>query len=373
MGRQVVRGRSALVVVSAALLAMGGMPLAAQDYASMPGEEFYRAACAACHGSDGTGAPADRLGFDLALSDFTDCCFAAREADADWLAVAHAGGPVRGFAAMMPAFGDVLSDEQLLRILSYILTLCGDGRWPRGELNLPGAFVTEKAYPEDEVVWSVRVALAGLGSLDQELVYERRFGPLTQLELVVPFALRKCAQGSWTGGVGDLALGVKHVLLHSLGAGSILSPAGELKLPTSDADRSFGAGTPAAEVFISFGQLIPADGFVQLQAVAERPFDTGRVPNETALRVTVGRTWTQARWARAWSPMVELLGSREPVGGEAVTWDLLPQLQVSLNTRQHVLANVGIRLPLTERTGCDESLELYLLWDWFDGGLRDGW
>ena len=126
-------------------------------------------------------------------------------------------------------------------------------------------------------------------------------------------------------------------------------------------------------MFISFGQLIPADGFVQLQAVAERPFDTGRVPNETALRVTVGRTWTQARWARAWSPMVELLGSREPVGGEAVTWDLLPQLQVSLNTRQHVLANVGIRLPLTERTGCDESLELYLLWDWFDGGLRDGW
>lgn len=45
------------------------------------GEEVYRAACAACHGDDGTGAPRTTVGFDTALPDFTDCAFTTSEAD----------------------------------------------------------------------------------------------------------------------------------------------------------------------------------------------------------------------------------------------------------------------------------------------------
>ncbi|HUG43948.1 MAG TPA: c-type cytochrome [Acidobacteriota bacterium] len=37
------------------------------------GEALYRAACAACHGSDGRGAPRERVGFDIPLPDFTAC------------------------------------------------------------------------------------------------------------------------------------------------------------------------------------------------------------------------------------------------------------------------------------------------------------
>ena len=81
------------------------------------GRERYQNACAACHGADGTGAPRTQVGFDTPLPDLTDCNFATREPDADWLAVAHQGGPVRGFAQEMPAFGDALTQEEILKIL----------------------------------------------------------------------------------------------------------------------------------------------------------------------------------------------------------------------------------------------------------------
>jgi mono/diheme cytochrome c family protein len=348
-------------------------PLGAQEYERMSGEALYGAACAACHGGDGMGAPLERVAFDVPLPDFTDCGFATREADADWLAVAHEGGPVRGFAAMMPAFGDALTDDQLLRVIGYIRTMCGSDAWPRGELNLPRAIATEKAYPEDEAVWTSRVALGGPGAVDQRLVYEKRFGPRSQLEVVVPFAVRERDIGGWTAGPGDLVVGVKHALFHSLRAGSILSVAGEVALPTGDANRDLGAGTPVGEAFVSFGQVLPSDAFVQLQALVERPFDESAGELEGGLRVAIGRTLVRGEWGRSWTPMVELLGARDLVSGAATAWHVLPQLQVSLNTRQHVLASAGVRVPVGGPAGREPALDLYVLWDWFDGGLRDGW
>ena len=54
-------------------------------------------------------------------------------------------------------------------------------------------------------------------------------------------------------------------------------------------------------------------------------------------------------------------------------WELVPQIQISLNTRQHLLVNVGVRVPLNQRDGRHTQLLVYFLWDWFDGKLRDGW
>jgi hypothetical protein len=51
----------------------------------------------------------------------------------------------------------------------------------------------------------------------------------------------------------------------------------------------------------------------------------------------------------------------------------VPQVQFSINQRQHLLCNIGVRLPLTERDSRDAQIGVYFLWDWFDGGLRDGW
>jgi hypothetical protein len=46
---------------------------------------------------------------------------------------------------------------------------------------------------------------------------------------------------------------------------------------------------------------------------------------------------------------------------------------VSLSARQHVLVNIGVRLPAGARLERRASLVAYFLWDWFDGGLFSGW
>ena len=253
--------------------------LAAQDVSSTgvsvstdqrTGAELYRAACANCHGSDGTGVPQVTVGFDVPLPDFTDCSFASREPTADWVAVAHEGGPVRGFAAVMPAFGGALTAKQLERVIDYIRGFCGSASWPVGELNMPRAMVTEKAYPEDELVYTIGAQVDGPGSIVNEIVYERRFGARSQLEVVVPFAFEEQVadtSGTWQSGIGDIALGVKHALFHSAGSGSILSLAAEVKLPTGNEDRGFGVGTTVFEPFVSFGQLLPLNGFFQFRSL----------------------------------------------------------------------------------------------------------
>jgi len=135
-----VMARSPQLTVRAAARNPGGK-------SSPVGRELYMSACAACHGANGTGVPQSRVGWDLPLPDFNDCNFASREPNDDWMAVAHDGGPARGFSKLMPAFGDVLTAEELELVLIHMRTFCASSDWPRGELNLPRALATEKAYP----------------------------------------------------------------------------------------------------------------------------------------------------------------------------------------------------------------------------------
>ena len=344
------------------------------DFESATGQELYQTACAACHGADGRGQPATQLGFDLPVPDFTDCSFASREPDADWGAIAHSGGPIRGFDEKMPAFGQALSWEQIQRILGHVRTFCPDPRWPPGEFNLPRPLVTEKAFPEDETVLTVSGTAEGETELSHRLVYEKRFGPRNQMEVVVPYGLRDRGGGDgWTGGLGDVALGVKRVLFHDIDRGSIFSFTGEVVLPTGDEDDGFGRGTTVLEPFVTWGQILPRDSFLQMQAGFEVPTDGDRADDEAFVRAAIGRTWVRNRFGRAISPMIEFLGGRELVSGEEWLWDVLPQVQVTLNTRQHVMANLGVRLPVTDSGERDTQILFYILWDWFDGGFFEGW
>lgn len=378
---------SALIGLS--LLAAAGIPAEAArasplSVPSVPDSitpaEVYATACAACHGADGRGATATTVAFEEPLPDFTDCNFATREPDADWAAVSHEGGPARGFSAMMPAMGDALTDEEVEMALAYVRGFCPDRSWPRGELNLPRALVTEKAYPEDEAVFTVSAATEGPGVVMNEFVWERRFGARNQVELVVPFGFLDRTGGAtddvgdgWTAGLGDIGVGLKRAIYHSLDSGTILSLGGEIFLPTGDEDDGFGKGTTVFEPFLSFGQILPAGGFIHLQGGLELPADRDVAQNEGFWRAAIGRSFTSGRWGRTWSPMVEVLGVRELVSGEPVHWDLVPQLQVTLNTRQHVMANIGLRIPMNDAETRQTELIVYLLWDWFDGGFFEGW
>ncbi len=335
------------------------------------GEELYQEACANCHGPNGTGAPRSQVAFDAPIPDFTDCNFATREPDGDWIAVAHQGGPTRGFSEKMPAFGDALTEAQLQKIMDHIRSMCPDDDWPRGELNLPRPLVTEKAYPEDEAVLTSSVDVENEGAVMNEFVYERRFGARNQLEVVVPFGFRERSDGSWTGGhLGDVAIGTKRAVYHSLESGSIFSLTGEVLLPTGAEEQGFGSGTTVFEPFASYGQILPAGGFFHFQGGAEIPLT--RPTQEAFFRGTLGKSFASGRWGRTWSPMVELLGSRELESGATTHWDLAPQMQVTLNTRQHVMLNVGVQIPVDD-PGRDTRVTVYLLWDWFDGGFLEGW
>lgn len=343
------------------------------------GAEPYRRACAACHGVEGAGGAPSSLGFEEEVPDFNDCSFASREPDADWFAVAHAGGPVRGFSEMMPALGDAVSEDELMRILEHIRGFCGERRWPPGDLNLPKPLHTEKAFPEDEAYVRAGSTVEAPVEVDSKIVVEKRFGPMGQVEFVLPFGVHQGALDAnderepTAFGVGDIAVGLKHALFHSKRSGSIVALAAEIKLPTGNEDRGFGKGTVVAEPFLAYSQDLRAVGFLHAQVGAELAFLPRKADPEVFWRVTYGRSFEQRHFGRAWSPMVEVLGKAE-FGEETETlWDLVPQLQVTLNQRQHVMLNAGVRIPLNHADERPVAVLVYLLWDWFDGGFFQGW
>ncbi|MGD8698750.1 MAG: c-type cytochrome [Gemmatimonadales bacterium] len=337
------------------------------------GAQLYEVSCAACHGSDGKGQSPSQVAFADELPDFSDCNFASREPDADWFAVIHDGGPVRAFSPMMPAFGEALSDEQIQSVLDHVRVFCGDDSWPRGELNLPRALVTEKAYLEDEAVLTTIVATEGPGSVITAAIFEKRIGARSQLEVTLPLAVENTGDPEgWQTGFGDLDIGYKYALFHSLQSGSVLSLGADLVIPTGAEQLGFGRGTTVFEPYLAFGQFLPLESFLQLQTVVEFPADRD-LSDELFVRAALGRTWNAGRWGRAWTPMLEVVALRDLESGADTNWDLIPQMQVTLNRRQHVMLNLGVRLPLTNADRRNTLILAYLLWDWFDGGFLAGW
>jgi hypothetical protein len=339
----------------------------------------YRAACLQCHGADGTGAPATVLGFDVELPDFSNCAFGTAEPRADWTAVVARGGPARGFSERMPAFGDALSARQIAAVVEYLRTFCGRRTWPPGDLNLPRPLVTEKAFPENEAVISTGATLEGSGAVLSDLVFERRFGTSSQIELKVPVGwqerTREPTGGSgaeWIGGIGDVEASVKHVLFHDNRA-FILSAAAAAVLPTGSVSGGFGSGTTLFEGFLAAGAALPRNGFLQVQGGVGLPVHLARAAREAFWRGVAGATIHEGQLGRAWSPMVELLGATELFASAATDWAVVPQVQITLSARQHVRTNVGVRVPMTRTDVRQTELLAYLLWDFGDGGFRQGW
>jgi hypothetical protein len=338
---------------------------------SMTGNEVYDRGCVSCHGPDGQGVPRNAGGLDV--PDFTDCRFSSPEADPDWHTVIEFGGPVRGFDRLMPSFKDALTSEEIDNVVGYLRGFCRDPRWPLGDLNLPRPLVTEKAYPENEAVVTTTYESADGTSIGNSIIYERRVGARGQYELVVPFDVRRNDGGKWNRGLGDVAGAFKQVLLADAKAGSILSAGGEVTFPTGKESSGLGGGVTMLEPFVMFGQILPSQGFLHIQGGFERSTNHDRANDETFLRAAIGRSFEQPAGGRIWSPMLELVGARDLGTGERTRWDMVPQLQITLNQRQHLVLNVGAQLPVTDRQGRGRKLLFYFLWDWFDGGLLEGW
>ena len=386
-----VRRVLAIAVLAALLTAFrfaapawAGTDSRAQQLGLNSGADIYRGACAACHGPDGQGTPQVTAGFTKpdTFPHFDKCEETTPEFTEDYTAVIRDGGPARGFSPIMPSFSGVLSAAEINKVVRYLRSLCKEPGWPLGELNVPRALVTEKAFPESETVFTTTANVKGPATVMNEVGYERILGKRDQLEVAVPFGWAHQAGAGLGAGLGDITIGDKHVLfsrLHSspdeplyASTGSIFSVQAEVTLPTGSVSKGLGAGETVFGVFGAYDLLLPSQTFLQLQAGADFPLHVHETSRSVYLHTAFGKTFS-AELGRQWSPTLEVLGDRDLGPGSVTDWDLLPEFQVTLNRRQHVRAAVGYRLPINDTAGRPKQVVAYFLWDWFDGGLLEGW
>jgi mono/diheme cytochrome c family protein len=339
------------------------------------GERIYKSGCITCHGPTGAGAPETLTEFKRpdTFPDFTRCDQTTSEPNSAWKDIIVNGGPARGFSQIMPAFGELLASDEIDDVIAYMRAFCGNPHWARGELNLPRALITEKAFPEDEEVISTAVNAAGAPGFTTDVIHEQRFGVHNQIEVDVPFEFQDQSH-TWFGGVGDATLGIKREMWSSLRTGSILSLQGSIIVPTGNRSRGFGSGATTFETFASFDQLFPTNTFVQFQAGALLPRHTDIAPQSLYWRTALGQSFARKQGlGRLWSPMVEFVANRDLVDSAKTNWDVVPEMQVTISRRQHIRANVGVSEPFTNTAGRQRQVIFYVLWDWADGKLTQGW
>lgn len=340
------------------------------------GRAVYASGCVACHGAEGKGAPEKNTVFKRpdTWPDFTACDQTTPEPNSAYRAVILHGGKSLAFSQIMPAFGDYLSSQQVDDVIAYIRSFCrNDHHYPMGELNLPRALVTEKAFPEDELVISSSANASGPRKWTTDVIHEQTFGGKNQLEVDVPVN-HAVQDNQGTTGVGDVTVGLKRELFSSLRTGSLLSVQGGVVLPTGDSNRGFGSGTLTFEPFVAYDQLFRDNTFFQFQLGAELPYDTGKAPRNLFFRSAVGHSVAPDHGlGRLFSPMVEFLASRDYSPDAQTDWDVLPEMQVTVSRRQHIRAAFGYRKPITDVSGRAPRVSFYVLWDWAEGHFWDGW
>ena len=156
--------------------------------------------------------------------------------------------------------------------------------------------------------------------------------------------------------------------------GSILSVGGEVSAPTGDKTLGTGGESTVFELFAAYGQILPADSFLQVQAGVELPTNRDAVSRAWYLRTAIGKTFsTDGGFGRRWSPMVEVIGDRDLVSGASTNWDVALEMQIPISKRMHILGSVGYRIPVNNTADRPKQVMFYLLWDFPDGSLTEGW
>lgn len=365
-----------LVLLVFAAPALHGQTL---HYAKPPdaknGERIYKGGCIACHGENGKGAPESSTEFKRpdTFPDFSDCSGTTPEPNSSWKAVIVHGGPERGLSQIMPSFSELLTSGEIDDVIAYMRKFCTNEHWARGELNLPRAIVTEKAFPEDEVVISAAANATGAPGFTTDVIHEQRFGMRNQLEVDLPINVQN-QNHNLNSGIGDITFAVKREMFSSLRTGSILSLQAGVLPPTGNSKHGFGNGTTTFETFAALDQLFPSNTFVQFQMGADLPHRTDIAPQSLFWRTAIGQSLAKDHgMGRLWSPMVEFLADRDLEDGAKTNWDVLPEMQVTISQRQHVRAAIGVRAPMTNTQGRNPQVVMYVLWDWADGKLWEGW
>ena len=355
------------ILAVAVLAAFIDASAALADDAVLTGQEIYDGACASCHGVDGHGAP-EGTAIVVPLPDFTDCNFITREGDGNWHYLLAHGGEALGLSAQMPAFGDVLTDQQLHAALDYIRTFCHDTRWPRGELNFRRTLFTTKAFPEDEalLIQGFNKGRDGTREWSTDLAVERRIGARGQIEVSLPLAVHDVPSGPTTGGIGDLTLAYGHVLYADLPSRAIVGAGLDLVLPSGDRHRGLGDGTVSFEPSLLAGkELGPVVVQAQIQGAA--PVDEKRADRAVHYRFALSYPFSPLK--RAWVPTVEV-EALQNVSARQHNVFITPEIYKGLTKRGHVALAFGAQIPVAgDADPFDVRVLAFLLWEYTDGGL----
>lgn len=324
---------------------MAALLLLALVQAPDTGRVLYRAWCSSCHGEDGRGVSRSMTQLEVPAADLANCRISSAEPEDRWVGIVRDGGDAYGLSMDMPAFGEHADDLQLRQIVRYTRDLCGDHRWPPGELNFPRGFSTEKAFPENEIV------LVAQGR-EQRLIYERRFGPRLQLEGIVSTVLDG---GSAFGGV--TAAG-KYNVWHSLRHRALASVGLEATPPWGRQAEWEIEPFLAAGISTASGWILQAEGL----AIWEEGAGVAAFQLGGGLGLERGRV----------VPMVEGRWRTFRNGVPAVV-TVYPQMWVQLSRLGHVAASLGVEVPVRPAGSGDARIIAFLLWDFGDGGLTRGW
>ena len=300
--------------------------------------------------------------------DFTDCSVTTPEPDADWARAIAKGGAAVGLSPEMPAFEGSLTPQQIMLFVSHLRRFCGEPGWPHGNTNFPRPLRTEKAFPENELV-----ILPAISHFDESpapsiteaalvAVYERRFGKRSVFEVELPLVATNSLI-TWTSGIGDLALAVKHALFAS--TSRIVSAGLEVALPTGDRFKNHGHGTAVFEPFISAGALM-RDWYLQTELKAEIPADRLRASRAMIYNAYLGRDTGAA--PDTWTVGVELNGEvvDRLLGVTTHTLALVPQVRKGLTGTGALAASIGIGVPLNRRDAQGVRWLGYLLWEYLE-------
>lgn len=305
----------------------------------------YRRWCGSCHGVDGDGVAAATTKLEVAPAALADCSISSAEPQALWVEIVRQGGAAFGLSLDMPAYGDAASPGQIEAIVRYVKALCTERGWPPGELNFPRAFLTEKAYPENEWV------LVFQGD-EQKVIYERRFGRRLQIEGVA----RTATDGA-PRPLTSVSAAVKYNVWHSLEARALASIGLEITPPLGRRDAW------ELEPFLSAG-LSPGLGLV-LQGGVVAAIEEGAGLAAMSYRIGAGKELGR------FVPMLEA-GWEVPTSGGS-TLALYPQVWFQLSRLGHVAASVGLQVPAAGPGPRRSTLAVFVLWDYGDGGLLRGW
>jgi hypothetical protein len=316
--------------------------------------EMWDSWCARCHAKDGSGKVATPT-VNVEPMDFTDCRITTAEPDADWqLAISH-GGPAVGLSSQMPAFGDVLTPDQIQSFVRLIRGFCKQPGWPSGNFNLPRPIFTEKAFPENELILLPIVSHRQdeRAAAAFKVIYERRFGRRAQLEAVLP--IESVAGPPRETGNGDLELGLKYALTPRATT-HLVSAGFDVVFPTGSSARGLGGGTAVFEPYLAAAALVGGN-YVQGQLKIEMPRREPWRDRATIYRLYVGRD--TGIFPDTWTVGVELDGENRELG-------LTPQIRKGLTRTGALGGAFGVRLPLNEREEQGIKWVGYLLWEYLE-------